>query len=102
MRVRTLLFGFAAVEQDIRGTCKSEGNFTLWHSDGGDGMETLDWIVKQPWSNGEVYEIGASADGIASLMLAKQGPSQARPRRRAHVRARIPCPVPVPCARSRS
>jgi len=25
------------------------------------------WIVKQPWSNGEVFTMGASADGIATL-----------------------------------
>lgn len=69
-----LAFGFAAVSQDMRGTCKSEGTFTLWHKDREDGAETLKWITEQPWSDGRVYEIGASADGIAGFTLARASP----------------------------
>jgi putative CocE/NonD family hydrolase len=69
-----LPFGFAAVSQDMRGTCKSEGNFSLWHSDEQDGVDTLAWILKQPWSDGRLFVTGASADGIASLQLARAGP----------------------------
>ena len=64
-----LIYDFIAIGQDMRGTCKSEGNFSNFHSDQKDGNETVNWILQQPWSNGEVYEIGASADGIASLEL---------------------------------
>ncbi len=66
-----LLFDFVAVSQDMRGCCQSEGNFTVWHEDTQDGEDTVRWILAQPWSNGEVYEIGASADGIAAFELAK-------------------------------
>ena len=69
-----LLYDFVAVGQDMRGTCKSEGNFSNFHSDQKDGNETVNWIIQQPWSNGEVYEIGASADGIASLELGLASP----------------------------
>ena len=37
-----LFFGFAAVSQDMRGTCKSDGQFTLWHSDESDGVDTVE------------------------------------------------------------
>ena len=70
-----LLFDFVAVSQDMRGTCMSEGNFTVFHSDTNDGVDTVDWITSQPWSDGRVYEIGGSADGIAGLELAKAAPA---------------------------
>ena len=73
-----LLFGFAAVSQDLRGACKSEGKFSLWHTDEADGKETIDWIVRQPWSDGTIYEVGASADGIASFVLARAAPTALR------------------------
>lgn len=28
----------------------------------------LQWIAKQPWSNGNIYEVGASADGIINYL----------------------------------
>jgi predicted acyl esterase len=70
-----LLFGFAAVTQDMRGTCKSEGNFSLWHSDADDGADTIEWITQQPWSDGRVFQVGASADGIAGFVLARSHPA---------------------------
>ena len=70
-----LLFDFAAVSQDMRGCCQSEGNFTVWHADENDGVDTINWIVAQPWSNGVVYQIGASADGIAGFEIARAASS---------------------------
>ena len=63
---------FVSVEQDMRGSGRSEGNFSLWHSDAHDGFDTLSWITRQPWSDGRVYQIGASADGIAANMMASE------------------------------
>jgi hypothetical protein len=68
-------FGFVAIGQDMRGTEKSEGNFTMWQSDADDSRDLGDWIVQQPWSNGKVYTLGASADGIESLQTPKTEPS---------------------------
>jgi len=62
-----LPFGFVAVGQDMRGTEKSQGNFTMWVSDSEDSQDLGDWIVQQPWSNGQVFTFGASADGIGAL-----------------------------------
>ncbi|GMI30296.1 hypothetical protein TeGR_g13915 [Tetraparma gracilis] len=66
--------GFAAVGQDMRGTKRSGGSFTIWHSDADDGEVTLDWLAEQPWSSGSVLSFGASADGLASYTLLDTAP----------------------------
>ena len=68
-------FGFVTIGQDMRGTEKSEGNFTMWAADQYDSRDLGDWIVSQPWSNGEVMTFGASADGLASYQTPKTVPS---------------------------
>eukprot|EP00041_Stephanoeca_diplocostata_P004471 m.45537 g.45537 ORF g.45537 m.45537 type:complete len:563 (-) comp15135_c0_seq5:1057-2745(-) len=65
-----LLAGYAALGQDFRGTYQSEGDFNLWKNSYNDTYDTIQWIQKQPWSNGEIFMVGASADGIATLVLA--------------------------------
>lgn len=49
-----LVYGFVAVMQNERGTGDSEGNFTFWKTAPEDGQDTMEWIVRQPWSNGKV------------------------------------------------
>jgi hypothetical protein len=63
------IFGFAAVGQDWRGTGKSEGHFSDFQLEGQDGYDLVSWIQDQDWANGEIYTFGASADGMASLLL---------------------------------
>jgi hypothetical protein len=58
----------------MRGTGKSQGNFTMWSSDGNDSRDLGDWIVAQEWSNGQIMTFGASADGIGSLQTARSNP----------------------------
>ena len=70
----TLLLGYAAVTQDVRGTCLSNGSFELFHVQPQDGYDTLAWIAEQAWSNGEVYTLGASADAISSMMMLNAEP----------------------------
>jgi uncharacterized protein len=55
--------GYAFVAQDVRGKFRSEGETLPYHYDVGDGYETVDWIVRQPWSNGRVGLMGASYYG---------------------------------------
>jgi predicted acyl esterase len=68
-------FGFVAVGQSMRGTGKSNGNFSMWMSDGNDSEDLGNWIVKQEWSNGKVMSMGTSADGIGCLQTVRSGPS---------------------------
>eukprot|EP01062_Namystynia_karyoxenos_P015615 TRINITY_DN1566_c0_g1_i1.p2 TRINITY_DN1566_c0_g1~~TRINITY_DN1566_c0_g1_i1.p2 ORF type:complete len:579 (+),score=214.77 TRINITY_DN1566_c0_g1_i1:78-1814(+) len=66
---------YCAMKQDMRGTGASgplgghpKQKFTLWHTEANDTTDTLSWIAQQPWSNGEVYQVGVSSDGLASFM----------------------------------
>ena len=68
-------FGYAAVGQDMRGTELSQGNFTLWHQDANDSRDLGDWIVAQDWSDGRIFTIGASADGMESLQTPRSLPA---------------------------
>jgi predicted acyl esterase len=70
-----LPYGFVTIGQDMRGTPKSEGNFSIWHSDANDSQDLGDWIVAQEWSNGKVFSFGASADGLASFTMPENNPS---------------------------
>ena len=51
---------YAWVSEDCRGRYESEGQFYPYHPDGPDGHDTLDWIAKQPWSNGKIGTTGGS------------------------------------------
>jgi len=66
--------GFAGVGQDMRGTEQSEGEFTMWQQDKDDSEDLGNWIIQQPWSDGRVFSIGASADGLASLQMPMNNP----------------------------
>ncbi len=68
-------FGFITVGQDMRGTGQSNGEFTIWHSDADDSEDAGNWITSQPWSNGQVYTFGASADGLAAFRTPFNQPS---------------------------
>jgi len=64
-----LLDNHTAVRQDVRGTKQSEGLFSLWHSSASDTYDTVEWLTNQSWSNGIVYMIGASADGLEDFSI---------------------------------
>ena len=64
--------GYAVLLQDVRGKFGSQGDgFLPWRHATGDGVATLDWIVRQPWSNGKVGTIGCSALGELQYSLAR-------------------------------
>ena len=50
--------GYALVMQDVRGRHDSEGVFDALGQEGQDGYDTLDWIARQPWSDGQAGMIG--------------------------------------------
>lgn len=61
--------GFVAVMQDFRGRYASEGKFEMFFNASTDGIDTINWIIEQSWSNKVVFSYGISADGIAAYML---------------------------------
>lgn len=70
-RERFLAAGYAWVDVDVRGSGVSAGSWPLPWSPGEvkDGADVVDWIVKQPWSNGRVGSTGISYEGTTAEML---------------------------------
>ena len=63
--------GYALVLVDVRGTGASYGEWSILWSDQeiADLGEVVDWIIAQPWSNGNVGAYGVSYDGSTAEML---------------------------------
>jgi len=67
--------GYAMVTVDVLGTGISEGGWELIGQEEQDGYgDTIDWILQQPWSNGDVATSGASYMAITALFSAQQRP----------------------------
>lgn len=70
--------GYAVIIQNVRGRYFSEGTYTYLVGSGNDGYDSIDWISKQPWSNGKVGTIGCSSSAEEQhKMLAAQHPAHA-------------------------
>jgi putative CocE/NonD family hydrolase len=68
---RFIANGYAWVDVDVRGSGASFGNrpYAYTPREINDGAEIVDWIIRQPWSNGKVGAIGISYGGAAAEML---------------------------------
>ena len=64
--------GYAYVVQNERGHFFSEGNYEILGTRK-DGTNTLDWLVKQPWSNGRVGTTGCSSTAEWQMGVAAMG-----------------------------
>ncbi|MGH9202642.1 MAG: CocE/NonD family hydrolase, partial [Vicinamibacterales bacterium] len=53
--------GYAWVGQNERGHFFSEGNYDILGAPITDGYETIEWLTKQPWSNGKLGTTGCSS-----------------------------------------
>lgn len=62
--------GYTFVVQDVRGRYHSGGLFDPAMQETADGEDTLDWIGKQPWCDGNVGMMGGSYLGIAQWRAA--------------------------------
>jgi putative CocE/NonD family hydrolase len=62
--------GYAVVVQDVRGRYASEGVFRPLEQEPADGGDTLDWIARQPWSDGKIGMLGGSYLGIVQWKVA--------------------------------
>jgi uncharacterized protein len=61
--------GYVVVVQSVRGRNGSEGDYTLHQHSRSDGYDTIDWIIKQKWSNGKVGTFGCSYLGESQIIL---------------------------------
>jgi len=68
--------GFVALRLDVRGTGGSEGTAEDEYSpqEQLDAVEAIDWMSKQPWSNGNVGMFGSSYGGFNSLQVGMHRP----------------------------
>ena len=69
---------YALVTQDVRGRGGSEGYARPFFDDAWgdrqDGLDTVRWILAQPWCNGKIGTLGPSALGITQNLLAGTDP----------------------------
>jgi len=65
--------GYAVVLEDVRGRYESEGTFDPLHQEVADGDDTLNWIARQPWSDGKIGMVGGSYRGIVQWKAALSG-----------------------------
>lgn len=66
--------GYAYVLQDCRGRFDSEGTFTKYLNEDLDGVDTIAWILEQPWCNGKVGTLGLSYGAHVQAALAAHDP----------------------------
>jgi len=65
--------GFAFVCMDCRRKSHSEGEWNPVYQELNDGYDTLDWISKQPWCNGNIGMIGGSYSATTQMFAAASG-----------------------------
>ena len=65
--------GYAFIVQDARGRGDSDGSFDFFFADAEDGYDTIEWIARQPWSNGRVGMVGGSYLATVQWLAARAG-----------------------------
>ncbi|HSJ09024.1 MAG TPA: CocE/NonD family hydrolase, partial [Longimicrobiales bacterium] len=65
--------GYAYVSQNERGRFYSEGEWDILGPPTTDGYDAIDWITRQPWSNGKVGAIGCSSTAEWQMAVASLG-----------------------------
>jgi uncharacterized protein len=70
--------GYVAVTGYTRGKFRGSGPIEPYEHDGDDARAMIDWITKQPWSDGRVGMYAGSYSGFASWAVAKNPPPALR------------------------
>lgn len=70
--------GYVVAIQDGRNCLDCKGETMPYYSDGWgeeqDGYDTVEWLAKSPFTNGQIGTIGFSATGITQLLMAPSAP----------------------------
>lgn len=70
--------GYVVVIQDTRSASDTEGKTLPFYSDGWgkqqDGYDTVQWLAKNPLTNGKIGTLGISNMGITQLLMAPTAP----------------------------
>ncbi|WP_063045188.1 CocE/NonD family hydrolase [Nocardia pseudovaccinii] len=70
--------GFQVLMQSTRGTFGSTGSFDPFRCEREDGLDTLDWLIEQPWFGESVILFGGSYLGYAQWAVADKVPPQVK------------------------
>jgi hypothetical protein len=70
--------GYATVLQHVRGTAGSEGEWVPHKNERQDGVDALQWLIGQPWMNGNIGTYGVSYRGYVQLAIADQLPVEVK------------------------
>jgi putative CocE/NonD family hydrolase len=65
--------GYAYVLQNERGHFFSEGNYDILGPPRTDGYDMIDWLSKQPWTNGKIGTTGCSSTAEYQMAIASFG-----------------------------
>ena len=66
--------GYVAVNQDSRGTFRSQGTFNPFFQEQSDGYDAVEWAAAQSWSTGKVAMTGVSYFGVTQWQAAVTAP----------------------------
>ncbi|MGD0200037.1 MAG: CocE/NonD family hydrolase [Bryobacteraceae bacterium] len=66
--------GYAVAVEDCRGRFASGGIWEPFVNEPRDGYDTIEWLARQPWSNGKVGMIGGSYVGWVQWWAARERP----------------------------
>ena len=66
--------GYVVAIQDCRGRYRSEGTFAFLAQEPEDGYDAVEWLGRQPWSNGKVGMFGTSYLGWTQTAAAVMNP----------------------------
>lgn len=70
--------GYAAMHVSYRGIAESGGEEGLYNEYGRDGYDTVQWMARQKWCDGNVGIFGSSLVGINQWLVAKEAPPNLR------------------------
>lgn len=72
--IRAAQRGYNVVFVDCRGRFESPGTFTCFVDEPRDGYDTIEYVARQPWADGQVGSFGASYMGATQWLAATQVP----------------------------
>jgi hypothetical protein len=74
--MRAARAGYAVAVQDVRGRYLSDGVFDPYRQEGQDGFDSIAWLARQPWSDGQVGLTGLSYPAAVQWLAAVDEPPQ--------------------------
>ena len=72
--IKAAMHGYVVVIQDVRGRYSSGGEFYPFVNEMSDGYDSIEWVVSQPWCDGNIGMYGSSYSGATQWLAAKTNP----------------------------